>query len=111
MIFFDPAADTAVRSSRIMQQTDLYPTLVDMLGLSDTIVAFGNSALRQPQGHYVYYANGYHCLVSNNPQDPAQHDITVIMGDYESGTPENLNLLKAIVQQYNHNIINDNLLP
>ena len=111
MIFFDPAADTAVRSSRIMQQTDLYPTLVDMLGLPDTIVAFGNSALRQPQGHYVYYANGYHCLVSNNPQDPAQHDITVIMGDYESGTPENLNLLKAIVQQYNHNIINDNLLP
>ena len=111
MIFFDPAADTAVRNSRIMQQTDLYPTLVDMLGLPDTIVAFGNSALRQPQGHYVYYANGYHCLVSNNAQDPAQHDITVIMGDYESGTPENLNLLKSIIQQYNHNIINDNLLP
>ena len=111
MIFFDPTADTAVRSQRIMQQTDLYPTLVDMLGLPDTIVAFGNSALRQPQGHYVYYANGYHCLVSNNPHDPAQHDITVIMGDYESGTPENLNLLKAIVQQYNHNVINDNLVP
>ena len=111
IIFFDPAADSAVRNSRIMQQTDIYPTLVDMLGLPDTIAAFGNSALRQPQGHYVYYANGYHCLVSNNPQDPAQHDITLIMGDYESGTPENIKLLKAIIQQYNHNIINDNLIP
>ena len=111
MIFFDPAADTAVRSSRIMQQTDIYPTLVDMLGLPDTIAAFGTSALREPQGHYVYYANGYHCLVNNNPQDPTQHDITVIMGDYESGTPENLRLLKAIVQQYNNKIINDQIKP
>ena len=111
MIFFDPSAESAVRSQRIMQQTDIYPTLVDMLGLSDTVAAFGTSALREPQGHYVYYANGYHCLVSNNAADPTQHDISVIMGDYESGTPENLRLLKAIIQQYNHRIINDNLLP
>ena len=111
MIFFDPSADSAVRSQRIMQQTDIYPTLVDMLGLRDTVAAFGTSALREPQGHYVYYANGYHCLVSNNAADPTQHDISVIMGDYESGTPENLRLLKAIIQQYNHRIINDNLLP
>ena len=111
MIFFDPADDTAVRSQRIVQQTDLYPTLVDMLGLPDTIAAYGTSLLREPQGRYVYYANGYHCLVSNNRQEPALHDITLIMGDHESGTPDNLRLLKAIIQQYNHNIITDNLLP
>lgn len=111
MIFFDPAADSAVRSQRIVQQADLYPTLVDMLGLPDTIAAYGTSLLREPQGRYVYYANGYHCLVSNNVDDPATHDITLIMGDHESGTPDNLRLLKAIIQQYNHNIITDNLLP
>ena len=111
MIFFDPAADSAVRSQRIVQQTDLYPTLVDMLGLPDTIAAYGTSLFREPQGRYVYYANGYHCLVSNNRQEPALHDITLIMGDHESGTPDNLRLLKAIIQQYNHNIITDNLLP
>ena len=111
MIFFDPSADTAVRSQRIVQQTDLYPTIVDYLGLTDTIAAYGTSLFREPQGRYVYYANGYHCLVNNNADDPATHDITLIMGDHESGTPDNLRLLKAIIQQYNHNIITDNLLP
>ena len=111
MIFFDPASDTAIRSQRIVQQTDLYPTIVDYLGLPDTIAAYGTSLFREPQGRYVYYANGYHCLVSNNAADPAKHDITIIMGDYESGTPDNLRLLKAIIQQYNHNMINNNLLP
>ena len=111
MIFFDPSADTAVRSQRIVQQTDLYPTIVDYLGLTDTIAAYGTSLFREPQGRYVYYANGYHCLVNNNADDPATHDITLIMGDYESGTPDNLRLLKALIQQYNHNMINNNLLP
>lgn len=111
IIFFDPSADSAVHSNRIMQQTDIYPTLVDLLGLPSPVAAFGTSALREPQGHYVYYANGYHCLVNNNTADPTQHDVTVIMGDYESGTPENLRMLKAIIQQYNHRIINNNLLP
>lgn len=111
MIFFDPSADTAARSQRIVQQTDLYPTIVDYLGLTDTIAAYGTSLFREPQGSYVYYANGYHCLVNNNADNPATHDITLIMGDYESGTPDNLKLLKAIIQQYNHNMINNKLLP
>ena len=96
---------------RIVQQTDLYPTIVDLLGLPDTISAFGTSLLRSPLGRYVYYANGYHCLVTNNPVDPARHDITLIMGDYQSGTPQNLRLLRAIIQQYNHNILTNNLTP
>lgn len=111
MIFFDPAADSAVRSPRIVQQTDLYPTLVEMLGLTDTVAAYGASLLSEPQGRYVYYANGYHCMVANDPADPARHDVTLIMGDYESGSANDLHLLKAIIQQYNHNIITDNLLP
>ena len=96
---------------RIVQQTDLYPTIVDLLRLPDTISAFGTSLLRSPLGRYVYYANGYHCLVTNNPVNPARHDITLIMGDYQSGTPQNLRLLRAIIQQYNHNILTNNLTP
>ena len=111
MMFFDPSADSAVRSSRIVQQTDLYPTIVDLLGLQDTVAAYGTSLLSVPQGRYIYYGNGYHCMVSNNPADPAKHDVTLIMGDYESGTADDLRMLKAIIQQYNHNIITDNLLP
>lgn len=112
MMIYDPSNPVGTRSNRIVQQTDIYPTLLDYLGLDDTIVCFGQSALRNnTRGWQVYYANGYHVLVSNSLSNPAQHNIAVIMGDYESGTPEDLRFLKAVISQYNNRIINNKLTP
>lgn len=111
MMIFDPQNPEGSRNPRIMQQTDLFPTLIDYLGFDDSFVCFGSSALQQPAvGRYVYYGNGYHVMVSNNASNPAQHDITVIMGDREIGTPEDISLLKALIQQYNHRVISNNLI-
>ena len=110
MMIYDPQHPEGRREARILQQIDLFPTLIDYLGFDDSFACFGTSALQQPTvGRQVYYGNGYHVMVSNNAVDPAQHDITVIMGDRETGTPENINLLKAIIQQYNHRVINNQL--
>ena len=110
MMVYDPQNPVGSRSHRIVQHTDLFPTLVDWLGFDDPVVAFGNSVLQQPQrGWQVYYGNGFHCMVSNNADNPEQHDITLIEGDHEEGTPENLRFLKAIIQQYNYRIINNKL--
>lgn len=113
VIFYDPQQPRCIRSPRIVQQTDLYPTLVDMMGFADEggIVAFGQSIVRSPdRGWQVYYGNGYYCMVSNNAVVPEGHDITVICGDYRQGKPENIRFLEAIIQQYNNRIINDKLI-
>lgn len=112
MMVFDPQQDSAVRSTRIMQQIDLFPTLVDMLGLGckETVPGFGESALRQPEfGRQVYYGNGYHVMVSNNNETPSRHNITVIMGNRAIGKYDDIKYLKALIQQYNYRIINNKL--
>lgn len=110
MMVFDPQNPKGQTNPRIVQQTDLYPTIADYLGLQDTFVCFGQSIFRDDIGRQVYYGNGFHCLVSNNPVAPEVHDIAVIQGDYEEGPVENILLLKAIIQQYNRRIIKNKLI-
>ena len=111
LMVFDPQRPEGRRDDRIVQQTDLFPTLVDWLDIDgERFVCFGQSVERQPQrGWQVYYGNGYHVLVSNNAADPKRHDIAVIMGDVETGSADDLRFLKAVIQQYNHRIITDKL--
>ena len=47
--------------------------------------------------------------MTNNAEDPSQHDITVIMGDYASGSEQNIRFLRALIQQYNNRLINNKL--
>lgn len=112
MMIFDPQNPVGSRNPRLLQQTDLYPTLADWLGLQEQFVCFGNSALTSPYiGNAVYFGNGYYCLERNNPDDPAHHDIAVIQGRYEEGDSLALIYLKALIQQYNHRLINNKLTP
>lgn len=110
LIVFDPQNPVGRVDSRIVQQTDILPSLIDFLGFDDRVVSFGQSILQVPQGWQVYFGNDYFCMVSNNASAPAKHDITVISGDREYGTPENIRFLQAVVQQYFNRVINNNLI-
>ena len=74
-------------------------------------MGFGNRVSRDSDGlgWQVYYGNGYHVLVTNNANNPSQHDVTVIMGDYTSGSEQNIRFLRALIQQYNNRLINNKL--
>ena len=113
VMVFDPCNPKGSRSPLIVQQTDLYPTILDYLGYGDEhILCFGKSAIMQPdKGWQIYYGNGYHCMVSNNADDPTRHDITIIQGQREIGSPDNIAFLKAVIQQYNNCVIHNKLLP
>ncbi len=88
---------------RLMQQTDIMPTLLDYLGIQTTTVCFGTSAFRNPDmGWQIAYGNGYYQLETSDGK------ISVIGQEKEEGNG-NIELLKAIVQQYNHRLINDQL--
>lgn len=123
MVVFDARNPQGRVSQRIVQQTDLLPSIVDWLGFDDHTLAFGQSVMQNPeQGWQIYFGNDYFCMVSNNPSNPTLHDITVISGlrrddtdehllqcTYEEGTPENLRFLKAVLQQYFNRVMNNQL--
>ena len=109
------------RENRIMQQTDIMPTLLDYLGIKGVnTVCFGTSVFRNPHdGWQIAYGNGYYQLETN-------HGISLI-SQYEventqptdSQLPTTKNnkqkahsqLLQAVIQQYNHRLINNQLTP
>lgn len=65
MLFYWPKGegDFAGRVDRTMQHADVYPTIVDLLGLKDTVLAFGASAERGRAGYHVCYTDGGYQLL------------------------------------------------
>lgn len=111
MMVYDPLQPEGRRSTRIVQQTDLFPTLVEWLGFGDeNFVCFGQSIAQDEQhGWQVYFGNGYHVLVRND-DDPEQHRIAVVTGDRSYGKTEDIDFLNGIIAEYNYRVINDKLI-
>lgn len=110
LIVYNPQNPKGRIDNRIVQQTDLLPSLIDRLGFNDRVIAFGQSVKQTPLGWQVYFGNDYFCMVSNNATDPTKHDITILCGNQEIGTPKNIRFLKAVVQQYFNRVMNNNLV-
>ena len=106
MIIFDPQHPVGVRSDRILQQSDVMPTLIDYLGYNDPCVCFGTSAFQQAEGWQIAYGCGYHQLVTN--------DGVALLEETRSRTYEQedngkLQFLKAVLQQYCQRMIDNKL--
>ncbi len=100
---YGPQYSTHQVSPRLMQQTDIMPTLLDYLGISARTVCFGTSAFRNPdKGWQLAYGNGYYQLETNDGK------VAVLGQEKEEGEGD-IRLLKAIVQQYNHHLIHNEL--
>jgi len=97
-----PSDRTHFVSPRLMQQLDIMPTLIDYLGIDTRTVCFGTSAFRNPDhGWQIAYGNGYYQLET-------RQGVSLIASDSECDNGS-LNLLKAVVQQYNHRLISNRL--
>jgi len=100
---FAPSGPYAAAYPRLMQQTDLMPTLLDYLGIPAHAVCFGTSAFRNPSdGWQIAYGNSYYQL------ETADGKVAVLTHSNEEGNGH-IQLLKSIVQQYNHRLINNQL--
>ena len=106
MIVFDPQHPVGQRSSRIVQQSDIMPTLIDYLGFNEPCICFGNSVFQEPEGWQVAYGCGYHQLVTN--EGVALIEETPSRTFEEDGNGK-LNLLKAVLQQYSKRMRNNEL--
>ena len=111
MMVFDPQHPEGSRNALIVQQIDIFPSLVDLFRFDEQFITFGNSIGRLIHvGNQVYFGNGYYCLVINDKNDSTYHNIAVIQGNHEEGGTLELRYLKALIQQYNHRVINNKLI-
>jgi len=123
LAFFAPA-DSGLKKvilQRPVQQLDVYPSLLQYLGISDTIVAFGNSIF---ESHNAFAINFYNQKIQVFDSDQMliiQDDIALGLYDYRTDSllkvnklPADMNIplqdfQKAFIQQYNNRMISNGL--
>ena len=95
---------------RIVQQTDVMPTLMDYIGLNERAVCFGTSIFQHPQtGKQVAYGNGYYSLICQDERQPDMIRTAGYSGPYTFGDPEDVKYLQAVVQSYSKRMRGDAL--
>lgn len=123
MIVFDPSNDTHIVKNRIMQQADIFPTVIDYLGINEKVFSFGKSVINpaNPEYHITYGSSAYQLIkdkyyirydgqkleVFDRMADP-ELKTNLAKADTNAYQPQ-LNFLKAIIQQYNNRMIENRL--
>ncbi len=126
VIFFAPDSSLSGMRDYMVQQADIFPTLVDYLGMNDTILAFGKSALRDTSEEFVVncysgvYQGFYKDLVLQfDGSKPLalykfKEDVRLqnnLLGQYPDEEKLILAKLKAYIQQYNNRVRGNKMLP
>lgn len=124
IIFYEPQNGKTGHQGIIAQQTDIMPTVLDMLHYPKPFIAFGGSLLRNTEPRFnLSYLNGNYQLIHDGYV--LQTDLSVSEAlynfQYDSLLTKNLfkhkeyvaaekdKLLKAIIQQYNNRLIENKL--
>lgn len=124
IIFYHPTDSLFKGMSEIIaQQTDIFPTIIDYLGINDSFICFGNSLLSNLNDRFtVNYINGIYQLYKDDYL--LQFDEDKSIGLYnikkDSLLQNNLvdhmnekiyleNYLKAVIQTYQQRVVSNNL--
>lgn len=124
---FDPQGRWGgIDTARVVQQVDILPTILALAGYEGTTFSFGQSLLEEPDRNVAFnYLTGIYQLVHANhllqfdgknvigwydlEEDPMLTDNQV---QVESAEKERaVQLLKAIIQQYNHALVFNKMVP
>jgi phosphoglycerol transferase MdoB-like AlkP superfamily enzyme len=124
IIFYEPQNELAGHKGIIAQQTDIMPTLLDMLHFPKPFVAFGGSLLRENEPRFnLSYLNGNYQLIQDKYAWQTDHTLSNALYNFEQDSLlkhdlyqeqknialEKDKLLKAIIQQYNNRLIENKL--
>ena len=127
VMFYAPGDDfVGLNDSTVVQQTDIIPTLMSMLGVKDQFISFGNNMFDPDAPHFAYnYFNGAHQLVEGKWMLQFMNERTIGFYNVEEDRSMKNNLvgkypieqaamerrLKALIQQYNNRLIDNELAP
>jgi len=126
LVFFHPG-DSSMRgtSSRVAQQTDIMPSLLDYLGISQPFIAFGSSVFNADnQGFTINYLGGVYQYFKNDfllsfdgekstalyriSSDPMlKHNLLSESAELASAMERQI---KAVIQQYDSRMLNNRLV-
>jgi phosphoglycerol transferase MdoB-like AlkP superfamily enzyme len=124
IIFYQPQNGLARHQGIVAQQTDIMPTLLDMLHYSKPFIAFGGSLLRADEPRFnLSYLNGNYQLIMDGYAWQTDNNISKALYNFEQDSmlAKNLytnqnsviakkdKLLKAVIQQYNNRMIENKL--
>lgn len=124
VIFYQPQSDTMGHTGVIAQQTDIMPTVLDMLHYPKPFVAFGGSLLRSNEPRFgLSHLNGNYQLIQDGYVFQTDHILsnalycfekdsmlsTNIFNNQSRNATEKDKLLKAVIQQYNNRILENKL--
>ncbi len=124
VIFYLPDGDTAGHQNRIAQQTDIMPTVLDMLHYPKPFIAFGSSVLRTEEPRFsINYLNGNYQLIQNGYAWQTDLNVSSALYNFEKDSLLTRNLaetqkdiatemdklLKSVIQQYNNRMIENKL--
>ncbi|GAB4287875.1 MAG: alkaline phosphatase family protein [Marinilabiliales bacterium] len=120
LLFYCPS-DTNLKGNNpvLCQHVDIFPSILDYTGISDTIISFGKSVFDEYKNHIIAnYKNNYYEFLINDYF--IEFETNHIIGLYKKDNPEtdlanateyhNLKifyeiLINAYIQQYNNRII------
>lgn len=125
VIFYAPGLDfVGLNDTTVVQQTDIMPTVLSMLGVEDKFVAFGNNMFDPASPHFAYnFYNGAHQLVEGEWMLQYMNDSTIALYNVVEDRFMNNNVvgkhpvvqqamerrIKALIQQYNNRLIDNEL--
>lgn len=120
LMFYAPGIITPKKSSKTVSQVDIYPTLIDVLGINDTIYAFGESVFTPGEGYAINFLNDQYQIIQNNQallfDGKDQYTLKTKNNglfteadsvEYQKNAKTIETQLKAIIQRYNHDLINN----
>jgi len=125
IIFFKPDNSLAGRSDKIVDQVDIFPTILEYLGYNKPFVAFGNGIQNDPEPFALNYKDdsyqlfeGSYLLQYNGSKTTALYNFKKdklleqnLVGQQPEIQAKLEDKIKAIVQQYNNRMIEDRLTP
>ena len=127
VIFYAPGTDfEGFNDSTVVQQTDIMPTVFSMLGVRDKYIAFGNNMFDPEAPHFAYnYYNGAHQLIEGDWMLQFMNERTIGLYNLIEDRYMKNNMvdkrpelqasmerrIKALIQQYNNRLIDNELAP
>ncbi len=124
IIFYQPQSDTSGHTGLYAQQTDIMPTVLDMLHYPDPFIAFGSSVLRKDEPRFgLNYLNGNYQVLQDGYSWQTDHNVSAALFNFGNDSMLKVNLapvrkdvstrmdqlLKAVIQQYNNRLIENRL--
>ena len=124
IIFYEPQNNDVGHKDIIAQQTDIMPTLLDMLHYPKPFIAFGGSLLRNTEPRFnLSYLNGNYQLIAEQYAWQTDYNASKSLYNFKNDSLLTINvftsqgniaaekdkLLKSVIQQYNNRIIENKL--